>query len=334
MEAIVRARGGRILGARATDALGREVGGRVRDARRRPRRGRRAGAGVGAVAPARRRARRGGGLEPRHRRADPRRHRRRRARGRGHRRRQRHDRRRPGSAGGAGSALHVPHGRPARAAPHPARREALAGVRRAHPDAAGPTARRAPSRRRRAPHPTRSTSSRSGWSHGRGSHDKTTGRDPGAEPMAGAGGGLAGGLWAFAGADAATRRRAGARHDRLRRRDARLVRGRDRRGLDGPPDAARQGRVRGRHPLPPGRRALLRGAGRRPARRVRAPPHERRGRGRRARRRIASEADIERAAKRLARRLLPPDAARSTPSGPPPASARSPRRTPPSSAPR
>ena len=34
------------------------------------------------------------------------------------RRRQRHDRRRPRSAGGAGRALHLPHRRPARAAPH------------------------------------------------------------------------------------------------------------------------------------------------------------------------------------------------------------------------
>ena len=67
MEAIVRARGGRILGAGATDALGRRGRGGVRDPRRRPRRGRRTGAGLGAVAPARSGARRGGGLESRHR---------------------------------------------------------------------------------------------------------------------------------------------------------------------------------------------------------------------------------------------------------------------------
>ena len=85
----------------------------------------------------------------------------------------------------------------------------------------------------------------------------TAGRDPAAEPMAGAGGGLAGGLWAFAGA--ALRPGAALVLDTIGFDAAMrgVVRGRDRRGVDGPPDPARQGRVRGRHPLPPGRRALL-----------------------------------------------------------------------------
>ena len=50
---------------------------------------------------------------------------------------------------------------------------------------------------------------------------RTTGRDPAGQPMAGAAGGLAGGLWAFAGAAAAAGRRTRAGHGRLRRAHAR-----------------------------------------------------------------------------------------------------------------
>ena len=77
--------------------------------------------------------------------------------------------------------------------------------------------------------------------------------------MAGAAGGLAGGLWAFAGAElrpgAALVLDAVGFDDRMREAFV-VVTGEGR--LD-EQTLARQGRVRGRDPLPPGGRALLRG---------------------------------------------------------------------------
>ena len=201
MEAIVRARGGRILGARATDPLGREVeaafalldGGRVavveqaqasglwRAARRSSAtRSAASSHGTGeliaaAIDAARARcvvtvggsATTDGGR---------------------------------GALEALGAHFTSRTRRPARAAPRAARREALGGVRRAQPDGRAGAARRVPSRRRRAPRRTQveEIEERLGaWAR---LAQRTTGRDPGAEPMAGAGGGLAGGLWAFAGA--------------------------------------------------------------------------------------------------------------------------------------
>ena len=134
---------------------------------------------------------------------------------------------------------------------------------------------------------------------------RPTGRDPAAEPMAGAGGGLAGGLWAFAGA--ALRPGAALVLDTIGFDAAMrgLVRGRDRRGLawTARPCAAR--------PCSRSRPAAARAECR--ATRCRAwtaldvfehrlmnievEPAARNGA-------LASEADVERAARRLARRLL------------------------------
>lgn len=135
---------------------------------------------------------------------------------------------------------------------------------------------------------------------------KTTGRDPGAEPMAGAGGGLAGGFWAFAGAAL----RPGAAlvldtigFDATMRESFAVVTGEgsmDRQTLRGKAvfevaTRCRQGGVPcyalpGVDRLDAFAHRLMN---------VEVEPAARNGA-------VASEADIERAAKRLARRLLPP----------------------------
>ena len=200
MEAMVHARRGRILAAPASDPLGREVEGGVRAARGRPGRGRRAGAGVGAVAGGDGRARSGRRHEPRHRRADRGGDRQRRARGARHGRRQRDQRRRPRRAGGARRPLHDAQRGPRRAAQAAARSAAQRCLRRAEPDAGyggcGARLRSPEGRVAASGRGDRAATDATGprW------RGRTTGRDPAAEPMAGAGGGLAGGLWAFAGA--------------------------------------------------------------------------------------------------------------------------------------
>ena len=83
-------------------------------------------------------------------------------------------------------------------------------------------------------------------------------RDPRGVPMTGAAGGLSGGLWAAFGAELVPGAAFVLDAVGLRCAHARGPRGGHRRGQARPAEPGRQGRVRGRHARPPGRRALSR----------------------------------------------------------------------------